>query len=147
MTQQHRYGAAVHEAGHTVVAWALKLKTRKVAIGINGDNAAGDAEIEANAHLPLVDRIAICSAGVDAQEMLDLPIHDLGAFMDMNAIRELVEDYPDDEGEALRYAGYRRSKELLELHRSTVERLAQVLAERTELDQVEIERILLANDG
>jgi hypothetical protein len=73
----------------------------------------------------LVDRIAICSAGVDAQEMLDVPIHDLGAFMDMNAVRELVEDYPDDEGEALRYAGYRRSKELLELHRSTVERLAQ----------------------
>jgi hypothetical protein len=28
----------------------------------------------------------------------------------MNAIRKLVEDYPDNEGEALRYAGYRRSK-------------------------------------
>jgi hypothetical protein len=97
--------------------------------------------------LPPVDRIAICSAGVDAQRMLDAPIHDLGAFMDMNAIRELVEDYPNDEGEALRYAGYRRSKELLELHRAMVERLAQALAERAELNQIEIEQILLANDG
>jgi len=144
MTQQDRYSAAVHEAGHSVVAWALKLKTRKMAIGINGDDAAGEAQIEANPRLPLVDRIAICSAGVDAQEMLGTPIHDLGAFMDMNAIRELVDGYPDDEGEALRYAGYRRSKELLELHRAMVESLAQLLAQRTELNQVEIEQILLA---
>jgi HD-GYP domain-containing protein (c-di-GMP phosphodiesterase class II) len=76
--------------------------------------------------------------------MLGAPIHDLGAMMDMNGIQELVEDYPDDEGEAHRYAGYRRSKELLGLHRATVERLAQVLAERAELNQVEIEQILLA---
>jgi ATP-dependent Zn protease len=144
MAQQDRYSAAVHEAGHTVVAWALKLKTRRMAIGINGDDAAGEAEIEANTHLSLVDRIAICSAGVDAQEMLDAPIHDLGAFMDMNAIRKLVEDYPDNEGEALRYAGYRRSKELLELHRAMVESLAQLLAECIELNQVEIEQFFLA---
>ena len=147
MAKQDRYGAAVHEAGHTVVAWALKLKTRKMAIGINGDDAAGEAEIEANTHLPLVDRIAICSAGVDAQRMLDAPIHDLGAFMDMNAIRKLIENYPDDEGEALRYAGCRRSKQLLELHRAMVERLAQVLAERTELNQARSTRFCWANDG
>jgi hypothetical protein len=62
----------------------------------------------------------------------------------MNAIRKLVEDYPDNEGEALRYAGYRRSKELLELHRAMVESFAQLLAERIELNQVEIEQFLLA---
>jgi hypothetical protein len=116
-----------------------------MAIGVNGDDTAGEAEIETNTHLPLVNRIAICSAGLDAQEMLDAPIHDLGAFMDMNSIRILVEVYPDDEGEALRYAGYRRSKELLDLHRPTVQGLAQVLAERAEINQVEIERILLTN--
>jgi hypothetical protein len=62
----------------------------------------GAAEIEKSPHLPMVDQIAICSAGVDAQEMLEAPTHDLGPFMDMNAIRELVEDYPEEEGEALR---------------------------------------------
>ena len=142
MTSQDRCGAAVHEAGHVVVAWALGLKTRKMAIGINGDDAAGEAEIERSLHLPLVDQIAICSAGVDAQDMLNAPIHDLGAFMDMNEIRKLVEDYTEDKAEAHRYAGYRRSKELLELHRATVERLAQVLEARLELNEVEIQQIL-----
>jgi hypothetical protein len=83
MAQQDRYSAAVQ------FAWALKLKTRRMAIGINGDDAAGEAEIEANIHLPLVDWIAICSAGVDAQEMLDSPIHDLGAFMDYECDTEV----------------------------------------------------------
>jgi ATP-dependent Zn protease len=147
MTSQNRYGAAVHEAGHVVVAWALGLKTRRMVIGINGDDAAGAAEIEESPHLPLVDQIAICSAGADVQRMLDAPMHDLGAIMDMNAIRELVEDYPEDEGEALRYDGYRRSEELLALHRAKLERLAQVLAERTELDQAAIELILISNGG
>jgi hypothetical protein len=67
MASQDRYGAAVHEAGHVVVAWALGLKTRKLAVGIDGDDAAGAAEIEESSHLPTVDQIAICSAGADAQ--------------------------------------------------------------------------------
>jgi ATP-dependent Zn protease len=140
-----RYGAAIHEAGHAVVAWALGLKVRRMAVGINGDDSAGSAEIEVNPCLPLVDRIAVCSAGIDAQSIFDAPTNDICAIMDMNEIRNLVEEYPDDDGEALRYAGYRRSKELLELHRAKVERLAQSLVERTELDQVAIEQILISN--
>jgi ATP-dependent Zn protease len=144
MAQQDRYSAAVHEAGHAVVAWALKVKTRWMAIGIKGDDAAGMARIDDNRHLPLVDQIAICAAGTDAQEMFDtLLSHDLCAIMDMNAIGELLDDLPEDEREIHRHAGYRRSKELLELHRATVESLARVLAERAELNQVEIEQILL----
>ena len=146
MAKQDRYSAAVHEAGHVVVAWVLGLKTRKVTVGTGGDDTAGAAEIAASTRLLLVDRIAICSAGADAQRMLDAPIHDFGAIMDMNEIRELVEGYPDDEGEALRYEGYRRSKELLELHGAKVERFARILAERSELDGVEIEQILISND-
>jgi hypothetical protein len=115
-----------------------------MAIGINGDDTAGEACIGDNAHLPLIDQIAICSAGADAQEMFETPTHDLSAIMDMNSIRELVEDCPEKEGLALRYDGYRRSRELLELHRATVEHLAQVLAERSELNEVEIEQILIS---
>jgi hypothetical protein len=47
-------------------------------------------------------------------------------------------------GEALRYAGYRRSEKILEQHRAKVEHLALVLAEQTELDQDGIARILAA---
>ena len=42
----------------------------------------------------------------------------------------------------IRCAGYRRSHELLELHRATVERLPAALAEQGELDQNAIERII-----
>jgi ATP-dependent Zn protease len=145
MASQDGYGAAVHEAGHVVVAWALGLKTRKMAIGIDGDDAAGGAEIEESTHLRMVDQIAICSAGADAQRMLVAPTHEVAAFSDMVKIGNLVDDFAEDEGEALRYAGYRRSEELLELHRAKVERLAQALAERTELDQGAIEQILISN--
>jgi hypothetical protein len=144
MAEQDRYSAAVHEAGHAVVAWVLKVKTRWMAIGIKGDDTAGNARIDDNRHLPLVDQIAICSAGTDAQEMFDTPLsHDLCAIMDMNAIAELLDDLPENEREIHRYAGCRRSKELLERHRATVESLALILVERTELDQIEIDRILL----
>jgi hypothetical protein len=145
MASQDGYGAAVHEAGHVVVAWALGLKTRKIAVGIDGDDAAGAAEIEESTYLPMVDQIAICSAGADAQRMLDAPTHEVAAFSDMVKISNLVDDLAEEEGEALRYAGYRRSKELLELHHAKVERLAQALAERTELDQAGIEQILISN--
>jgi hypothetical protein len=144
MINPDRYGAAVHEAGHVVVAWTLGLKTRRVIIAIDGDDAAAAAEIEDSSHLPLVDQIAICSAGADAQRMLNAPIHDLGAFMDMNMIRELVEDLAETEGEALRYAGYRRSEKILERHRAKVEHLARELEAQTELDEDGIARILAA---
>jgi ATP-dependent Zn protease len=139
------YGAAVHEAGHAIVAWALGLKTIRMAVGIEGDKAAGAAEIEDGTHLPLVDQIAICSAGADAQRLLDAPTNETAAFGDMVRIMNLVEDLAEDEGEALRYAGYRRSQELLEMHRASLECLAQALAERTELNQVEIDEILISH--
>src|SRR5467141_1972277 len=145
MTSQDRYSAAVHEAGHVVVAWALELKTRKMVVGIDGDDTAGAAEIEESPHLLLVDQIAICSVGADARRMFDAPTHEVAAFSDMVKIANLVDDFAEDEGEALRYAGYRRSKELLELHRAKVDRLAQALAERAELDQAAIEQILISN--
>jgi hypothetical protein len=113
MTNQDRYGAAVHEAGHVVVAWALGLKTRKMVAGIGGDDAAGEAQIEEGPHLSLVDQIAICSAGADAQRLLDALTNGIAAFGDMVRIRNLVDNLADDEGEALRNAGYRRSRELL----------------------------------
>jgi hypothetical protein len=139
-----RYGAAVHEAGHVIVAWSLGLKTKKMAVGINGDDAAGAAEIEQGAHLPLIDQIAVCSAGADAQRMLDAPTNEITAFSDMVRIGNLIDDCAEDEGEALRYAGYRRSKELLELHRAKVEALAHALAESAELDQAAVEQILIS---
>jgi len=132
----------VHEAGHVVVAWAFGLKTRAMAVGVNGDDSAGKAEIEDASHLPVVDQIAISSAGIDAQELLGAPTNEIAGFSDMVKIKNVVDEYEEEEGEVLRYAGYRRSQELLELHRAVVERLAVALAEQGELEQIAIERIV-----
>jgi ATP-dependent Zn protease len=145
MASQDRYSAAVHEAGHVVVAWALGLKTTKVAVGINGNDTAGASDIDDISHLLLVDQIAICSAGAEAQRMLDVQIHEDALLSDEFKIGNLVDDLAEDEGEAFQCAGYRRSNELLELHRAKVERLAQALANRAELDRAEIEQILLSS--
>lgn len=135
-----RYGAAVHEAGHVIVARALGLKTQKMVAGIDGDPTAGKAEIESGSHLPVVDQIAICSAGAEAQDLLGAPTNELGAFSDMVKVYNLIGE--EAEAEEIRYAGYDRARELLEQHRAAVERLAAALAEHGELDHDAIERIL-----
>ena len=54
---QDRRGAAYHEAGHIVVAWALGLTADAATIGIDGDEFKGKAEIADDSLLPLIDRI------------------------------------------------------------------------------------------
>lgn len=137
-----RYGAAVHEAGHVVVARAFGLKTRRMIADVDGDDTAGRAEIEDCSHLPMIERIAMCSAGVDAQRLLEVETHEMAGFSDMVRIDNLLEDYDEATAETTRETGYRRSEELLELHRAAVERLAAALAEQGELDHDAIERIL-----
>jgi hypothetical protein len=53
MASQDGYGAAAHEAGHVVLAWALGLKTRKMTVHTMIDNELrslgrqdGDATLE-----------------------------------------------------------------------------------------------------
>jgi ATP-dependent Zn protease len=64
-----RRGAAIHEAGHAVVAWALGLRVRRLEIAIAGDMSAGEVDIEEKQSMSLVDRIALCAAGGDAQDL------------------------------------------------------------------------------
>jgi hypothetical protein len=70
VSEEDRLGAAFHEAGHAVVAWALGLSVREIEIGVNGDDAAGRAEIEDSVHLPIVDQIAVCLAHSTSSSVL-----------------------------------------------------------------------------
>jgi hypothetical protein len=76
--------------------------------------------------------------------MLNAPTHDIAAFADMVRIMNLVEGLAEDDGEKFRLDGYRRAQKLLEQHRSKVEKLALALADRTELNQFEIDEILIS---
>jgi ATP-dependent Zn protease len=139
------YGTAVHEAGHIVVAWALGLHTESTAIGVRGDETAGEVQIADPSHLPLIDQIALCSAGGDAQQLLGIEAHGTATWGDIGKVIELIGDYPKDEGDKLRFAGFDRSKQLLLLHRDKLEVLARELWKRGELDRRAIDQIL--NEG
>jgi hypothetical protein len=69
MTIDDQRGAAFHEAGHAVAAWSIGLLVRRIAIGIDGDDAKGTAEIEQKDSTALVDQIAMWVAGGIAQEI------------------------------------------------------------------------------
>jgi hypothetical protein len=129
MTYQDRVGAAYHEAGHAVVASALGLSVGRMEIAINGDDAKGaaDIEIEGALLLPLVDQLAICAAGMEAQEAFETPTHDLAGCDDVGRMLELLYDYEEAEQREFIEAGHQRAHELIRLHSNTVVRVAQAL--------------------
>src|SRR5262245_10132177 len=79
--------AAYHEAGHVVVAHFLGLTIREVEIAEDG---SGRADISPAEHLPLVDQIAVCVAGIEAQELFNCPIHDHAALGDYRKFCRLL---------------------------------------------------------
>jgi hypothetical protein len=95
--------AAYHEAGHVVVARFLGLTIGRVEIEEDG---SGRADIRDAEHLPLVDQIAICVAGIEAQELFNCPIHQHAALGDYLKVRELLAGLTDAESHEYRRNSY-----------------------------------------
>lgn len=144
MSVQDRRGAAYHEAGHVVVAWALGLAVRKIEIAVGGDPTAGKAEIERSDRLPLVDQIAICVAGLEAQEIFGAFTHGHAAMGDYAKIIELVEELDETTISAQREAGCLCARELIEHHRSLIDQIAAYLIANGTIDQEIIDSLLPA---
>lgn len=140
--EEERRGAAIHEAGHAVVAWALGLNVGRVAIGINGDPSAGAAEIEEKRSMSLIDRIALCAAGGIAQDLLKAPTNDLSELADMAKINVLMDGRTERVAKGLREIGYDKAHELLDRHQDKVIRLADALATRSTVPGPEIAALL-----
>jgi hypothetical protein len=77
---------------------------------------SGGADIEPANHLPLVDRLAICLAGINANDMFEAPMHELAEFGDHVMVYELVSDIPEPESDVLREQGHQRAWDLLKAH-------------------------------
>jgi hypothetical protein len=116
--------AAYHEAGHVVVARFLGLPIGRVEIEEDG---SGRADIRDAEHLPLVDQIAICVAGIEAQELFNCPIHQHAALGDYLKVRELLAGLTDAESHEYRQAGYLRALEILKGRLPEIEALAHQL--------------------
>jgi hypothetical protein len=119
-------GAAFHEAGHVVVVIHFGLTVGEIEISNEG---SGKSQISPSDHLPLVDQIALCVAGIEAQELFDCHTHPLAAAADYGMVIGLVDGFTEAESLACRNAGYLRALEILKKQRPEVERLAYHLIE------------------
>jgi hypothetical protein len=106
-----RREAAVHEAGHAIVAWTLGLKVRQLRIG---DDGSGASCIECSAHIPILHQIAVAEAGMAAVELLrgGSPRSEAG-LADAVKIGNLLDGYPTDQHEQLICDGHKCAKEIL----------------------------------
>jgi ATP-dependent Zn protease len=100
MTDDGLRGVAYHEAGHAVVALALGLHVARVEI-FDMDYSGG-ADVAGADSLALVDQIAVCLAGVNANHMFKAPSHELAAFSDHARVYNLISDIAEADGDVLR---------------------------------------------
>jgi hypothetical protein len=146
-TKKDRLGAATHEAGHAVVAWSLGLSVGEIEIGITGDDTKGKADIGADEHLRIVDRIAICLAGIEAQVVFDCPTHELAGFSDYAKVAALVEGLSEAESLELRNAGSRHARDLIITHKVKLQRLAARLVDRGAVNGAEFALLMEPTRG
>jgi hypothetical protein len=122
--QENLRDAAYHEAGHVVVARFFGLTVRQVEIEEDG---SGRADISSAERLPLVDQVAVCVAGIEAQELFDCPMHDHAALGDYLKVRELMAGLTDAESYQCRQAGYLRALQILKSRLPEIDELAHRL--------------------
>jgi hypothetical protein len=114
--------AAVHEAGHAVVAWALKRTVQSLSIGRDGG-----CVVKYDGPVSLIEEIAIRVAGAEATDQLRLPTWELANSKDDFAVAELLEDCSDGDEVHLRVEGLRLARKLLTEHMALLTKLANAL--------------------
>jgi ATP-dependent Zn protease len=142
-------GTTFHEAGHAVVAWSLGIPVARIAIGVDGDEAAGEADISTQQnHLPLVDRIAIWLSGIEAQDLFRCPTNQLAGRSDLGNVARIIldEGLSEDQSKEVRKAGRQRARELILKHEGKVRQLAARLVERHQIDGSEFLSLMNATD-
>jgi ATP-dependent Zn protease len=142
-------GAAFHEAGHAVVAWHLGVPVSDIAIGIGCDDTKGYAQIGSDqSHLPLIDRLAIWLAGIEAQDFFHAPTHENAGTYDVDKATQIVgegvydREIPEAEIQRLLDAGQARARELIVGNEVRCRRLAARLEEREQVSAEEFRHLM-----
>ena len=143
MTVEQRRSTAIHEAGHVVVAWTLGLPVGAMEIGLNGDDTAGKSEIADTASLSMIDRIALCAAGLQAERLFGCEtMHERAGWSDAAKMVEILGDLPSEEADDIRFNGYDRAFQILDTQHSLIERLAEPLAIIGRLEERDVRSLL-----
>jgi hypothetical protein len=134
MSDQLR-GAALHEAGHAIVARAFGLTIITIEIGIGGDDAKGEVKTSSEHHLPRIDRLTIYAAGVEAQELFECPTNYQAGADDFGKMIELLEELETEaEREGCCKAAHIRARDILQMQSKEVVRLAEHLIKHRKID-------------
>jgi hypothetical protein len=126
-----------------VVAWNLGLTVGGAEIAIGGDDAKGIAEIQNADHADLVDQLAICAAGLEAQKLFNAPTHEGAGWGDYGKMVELLGELDEEEQLRMMHQGHSRASDLVSTHRAKVEQLALTLFDKKRLGADEIARLLV----
>jgi Peptidase M50B-like len=127
-------GTAFHEAGHGIVAWSFGLDVKSIRVSL--DEASGSTDTSHPDHLSLVEQIAIHMAGIESEKLFEAPAHWWAFGSDFQEIQNLLatHEITNGEGPVLREQGRALARARLELHRTKVIGLAQLLVERGSID-------------
>jgi archaellum biogenesis protein FlaJ (TadC family) len=134
-----RQGAAVHEAGHAVAAWALGLAIRELRISNDGD---GTSRIENPTHLPLLQQIALAAAGMEAVELLQASPRPEAGLSDAAKILDLLQHWPEEEREHMQSRGHECARQILADHIDLLTRLSNALFQWGLLDATTLRPVL-----
>ena len=143
---EHHFGA-VYDLFYQVVPGTVVWQDNKVAVYDIGqrhhllDKIAHRSKTARE--LSLIDRIALCIAGMEAQLLFGCESTHLHAgSSDFGKIIEMLDDLTEGDADTIRSKGYDRAAELLVCRRPLIERIAEQLAISGKLEQGEVLALL-----
>jgi hypothetical protein len=130
-------GTAFHEAGSAVVARYFGL--RVIELEIREDGTGNTETVGTTDDLPLIDRIAILSAGEASRTIFKCRSHALSVSSQINA---LVEGLADDHRLQIRNAAYLRAIEIIKSNMPEVEWLAGRLIKQRRVEEAHLDEVV-----
>jgi hypothetical protein len=125
MTALLRRAAAVHEAGHAVVMWALESGVDALTVDDGGKGCTHPSG--GGPTWSTVQEIAIAAAGAAAVELLKAENWHHASFTDDVKIVELLESYPEEDANMLRVEGEKLATDILTANVDLLTALADAL--------------------
>jgi hypothetical protein len=120
-----RVGAAYHEAGHVIVAYAFGLDVAGIQIDDYG--GGGSSEIQNPKERSLIEQAALCLAGGAAQKQFKCLTNRNAMKEDWKTFREITEDETRAQQCGAKRAGYALACQIIVANANELKRLADFL--------------------
>jgi ATP-dependent Zn protease len=119
------WSAAVHEAGHAVVALYFQIPVGQ--IEIRDDGSGSTQPLSSDEHLQPFDRVVVCMAGGSAQEHFKCSQTGQAMLSDYVRASNILDDVPEDERKPMMDKAYDVALEIVACNAEEVLRLAKTV--------------------